>query len=399
MKDEKTVHDPRLAACRSLTDCERCGKYTNLEIDAVLEKGGIRGADRALYTAIVYGVTERRITLDHIISTLSAREIDRIDPYTKNALRVGLYQLLYLDRVPDHAAVAQTVEACPKGSRAFVNAILRTSIRDGKKYPMPDESAERANVEYSVPRELLALWTERYGDERARSLAAASLRRGEVNLRVNTLRTSTEECLALLGEHAKASPLDRDVILFSGDGETLRGGIARGLWFVEDVSSRLAVRVLAPTPGSVTLDCCAAPGGRTAARDGRNPDPARAGAADFVLCDVPCSGLGVISKKHDIKYKNIRDIAGLPEIQYSILAASSSCVRDGGALVYSTCTLNPDENEAVFERFLREHADFVPDDFSVSVCRSRGGMYTFFPDGGESDGFFVARAVKRKERS
>lgn len=106
MKDDKTVHDPRLAACRSLTDCERCGKYTNLEIDAVLEKGGIRGADRALYTAIVYGVTERRITLDHIISTLSAREIDRIDPYTKNALRVGLYQLLYLDRVPDHAAVA-----------------------------------------------------------------------------------------------------------------------------------------------------------------------------------------------------------------------------------------------------------------------------------------------------
>ena len=229
------------------------------------------------------------------------------------------------------------------------------------------------------------------------------------------------------------------MILFSGDGETLRGGIARGLWFVEDVSSRLAVRVLAPTPGSVTLDCCAAPGGksfscaidmenrgtvysfdlhenklslirsgaerlgitviRTAARDGRDPDPALAGAADFVLCDVPCSGLGVISKKPDIKYKNIRDIAGLPEIQYSILAASSSCVRDGGALVYSTCTLNPDENEAVFERFLREHANFVPDDFSVSVCRSRGGMYTFFPDGGESDGFFVARAVKRKERS
>jgi len=263
LKDEKTVHDPRLAACRSLTDCERCGKYTNLEIDAVLEKGGIRGADRALYTAIVYGVTERRITLDHIISTLSAREIDRIDPYTKNALRVGLYQLLYLDRVPDHAAVAQTVEACPKGSRAFVNAILRTFIRNGKKYPMPDESAERASVEYSVPRELLAFWTERYGDERARSLAAASLRRGEVNLRVNTLRTSTEECLALLGEHAKASPLDRDVILFSGDGETLRGGIARGLWFVEDVSSRLAVRVLAPTPGSVTLDCCAAPGGKS----------------------------------------------------------------------------------------------------------------------------------------
>ena len=439
MKDEKTVSDPRLAACRSLTDCERCGKYTNLEINAVLEKGALRGADRALYTAIVYGVTERRITLDHIISTLSARETDRIDTYTKNALRVGLYQLLYLDRVPDHAAVSRTVEACPKSSRSFVNAILRTFIRNGKKFPMPEGDADRVSVEYSVPIPLLGFWTERYGADRTRSLAAASLRHGAVHLRVNTLRTSTEECLEMLGEHAEASPLDRDVILFTGDGETLRGVLARGLCFVEDVSSRLAVRVLAPTPGSVAVDCCAAPGGksfscaidmenrgtvysfdlhenklslvrsgaerlgisviRTAARDGRNPDGALAGAADFVLCDVPCSGLGVISKKPDIKYKNIGEIRRLPEIQYSILASASSYVRDGGALVYSTCTLNPDENEAVFERFIRENGDFVPDDFSVSVCESRNGMYTFFPDGGESDGFFVARAVKRKDRS
>lgn len=433
MKNNENSPTPRYLAHKSLVSCAKCSKYTNLEIDASLSREKLSEADRSLYTALVYGVTEKKITLDYIIKTLSDRPMEKIDINTVCAVELGLYQLLFMDRIPDHAAVSETVEVCPKSSRSFVNALLRTFIRKGKKYPLPEDKRERISVEYSVPEWLISFWEERYGEEKALSLCESTSHHPKrVSLRVNTLRTDSRRCVELLGEGAEISPYDGDVILFSGDTSLMRRGIGEGLWFVEDVASRLAVKCLSPRCGDTVIDCCSAPGGKsfsiaidmensgklysfdlhenklslirkgaerlgisvieTEARDARTPDTSLAGTADCVLCDVPCSGLGVIAKKPDIKYKAPEDISRLAEIQYSILNASCAYVKSGGTLVYSTCTLNPDENEKIFTRFLREHSEFSPRDFSFGDKVSSEGMTTFFPDEGEYDGFFVARA-------
>lgn len=428
--------NPRALAVKSLCAWRKNGKYTNLEVSATLDRSELSAPDRALYTNIVYGTAERAVTLDYIVSVFSSRPAEKIDTLTLCALEAGLYQLIYLDRVPDHAAVSETVAAVPRKSKAFVNAVLRSFIRAGKKYPLPEDAGERAAVEYSTPKELIAFWREGYPG-RELSLAAASLRRPKTYLRLNTLKTDAASCLSLLGESAESCPAAEDVIAFSGDAAILRDGIARGLWFVEDITSYLAVKALAPAPGSVLADCCAAPGGKSfsaaiemenrgsvysfdlhenklsliktgaerlgigiieaAANDARHPVPYLIGKADYLLCDAPCSGLGVISKKPDIKYKDLGQLERFPEIQYEILSASADYVRPGGALVYSTCTLNPKENGGVFTRFLREHPDFCASDFTVTGRNSTDGMYTFFPDEGEWDGFFIARAVRKAE--
>ena len=425
---------PRSLALRSVTAWRKNGKYANLEVNAVLDRSDLSAADRALYTAMVYGVVERAVTLDYIIAGLSTRPVEQIDPQTLSAVELGLYQLLYLDRVPDHAAVDETVAACPRESKAFVNAILRSFIRKGKRFDLPTDPDERLSVEYSLPLPLVRFFGDAYPGRTA-AIAEAFLKRHRTALRVNTLRTTAEECLASLGDAAEPSPYCGDVILFSGDGETLRDGIARGLWFVEDTSSRLAVRVLDPKPGSLLCDVCAAPGGKSfsaaidmensgevrsfdlhenklslirsgaerlgitiitaEANDARTPRADLVGKADFVLCDAPCSGLGVIGKKPDIKYKDLAEAARLPQIQSDILAASASLVRPGGTIVYSTCTLNPAENEGVFARFIAEHPDFSPVDFDAAGKTSTSGALTFFPDEGEYDGFFVAKARRK----
>lgn len=427
--------NPRVMAVKSLYACRKKGKYANLEVSASLDRSSMSEPDRALYTNIVYGVAERAVTLDHIISHFSTRPIPKIEPFTLCALEAGLYQLLYLDRIPDHAAVSETVNVCPQKSKAFVNALLRSFLRAGKKYPLPDDVDERASVEYSIPIELVKFWRERY-PERYLSIAAASHSRPRTYLRVNTLKTDTDTCLTLLGEDGERCPYADDVIAFTGSGSVLRDGIDRGLWFVEDISSRLAVKVLAPQPGSNLIDCCSAPGGKSFSaamdmencgtvhsfdihanklslvrsgaerlgidiitaeeNDARKPVEALLATADFVLCDAPCSGLGVIAKKPDIRYKDLSQIERLPEIQYDILSASSGYVRPGGALVYSTCTLNPDENEKVFASFLEHNPDFTADSFTAAGKNSVGGMLTFFPDEGDWDGFFVARAVRKE---
>ena len=222
------------------------------------------------------------------------------------------------------------------------------------------------------------------------------------------------------------------MILFSGDGETLRGGIARGLWFVEDVSSRLAVRVLAPTPGSVTLDCCAAPGGKsfscandmenrgtvysfdlhenklkriqegaarldltsitTSAGDGRVFRPEWAERFDVVLVDAPCSGLGIIRKKPDVRYKKADDLFTLPVIQTALLDNAARYVAPGGVLVYSTCTILPEENEQVTDAFLTEHSDFCRDGFTLPApVGETEGQLTLWPQRHGTDGFYICR--------
>ena len=430
----RRADDPRALAISSLVRWRSQGKYSNLEVAAVLSRSELDSRDRAFYTALVYGCVERALTLDYALTALSSRPLDKLDDETRCAAHVGLYQLLYMDRVPDHAAVDATVDAAPRRSRGFVNALLRAFLRAGKKIDLPEDERDRVSVEYSMPRALVDRFADEYPD-RYEAIVASTVRRRPTVLRVNTLKTSAAEALGLLGEGARLSQYFGDLIEIEGESEAVLRGIERGLWFVQDASSRAAAHVLCACPGSLVVDCCAAPGGKTfslaidmedrgelrsfdlhenkislicggaarlgltcvhaACRDARECDPALVGRADFVLCDAPCSGFGVISKKPDIKYKDISDAARLPEVQYDILSSASRYVRDGGALVYSTCTLSRAENEGVFGRFLAEHADFVPTDFEALGKKSAGGMLTLFPDEGSFDGFFIARCERR----
>lgn len=433
---KKQLTNPRMAAAASLIAWEKNGRYANLEVAAALQDSAMNDADRALYTALVYGVIERVITLDYIIAGLSARPLAEIDREALCALRLGIYQLTFMDRIPPHAAVSESVDTAPTRSRGFVNALLRAYQRNGCRYFLPEsDPLTRMSVEYSAPVELCAFWCERYGAELTAKLLTSTTRNPNVTLRVNPLRTTLEDVLGEFEDgEAAICPLSPDMIIIKSAAR-IAEGIRAGKYFVQDPASRLCVRALAPQPGETVIDTCAAPGGKTIsaaldmenkgriiacdlhdnklslirrtadslgisileaqARDARNPDPAWIGQADRVLCDAPCSGLGVIGKKPDIKYKSLDSIRALPEIQYSILCGASRYVRPGGTLVYSTCTLNPDENERIVSRFLAEHPDFTAVDFDLGAAGgSENGMRTFYPHTDGCDGFFIAKMVR-----
>lgn len=433
MKKQHT--NPRLAAAASLIAWEKNGRYANLEVAASLSDSAMNEADRALYTALVYGVIERVITLDHIIAGLSSRPLSEIDREALCALRLGIYQLTFMDRIPPHAAVSESVNAAPARSRGFVNALLRSYLRGGCRYTLPEgDPLTRMSVEYSAPVELCAFWCERYGEELTAHLLTSTTRNPDVTLRINPLQTSTEDVLLDFQENASLCPLAPDMVTVKSAAH-IADGIAAGKYIVQDPASRLCVRALDPQPGETVIDTCAAPGGKTLsaaldmgnegqliafdlhenklslirrtaaslgisilevqARDARNPDPALIGTADRVLCDAPCSGLGVIGKKPDIKYKSLDSIRALPQIQYDILCGAAEYVRSGGTLVYSTCTLNPDENEHIVTRFLKEHPDFTAVDFDLGTAGgSTDGRRTFYPHLDGCDGFFIAKMVR-----
>ncbi len=429
MNDIKKSPTARALALASLEKIEREGKYSNLEIDSTIQKNRLSTEDKALYTRLVYGVTERRLTLDGIISQYSKIPVNELDGDVKNALRLGIYQLLYTDRIPDHSAVDESVSLVAKNKSGYVNAILRTFIRAGKTYTLPDNEDARLEFEYSVPRDICKIYKQACGknaDECALLLEALN-REAQVGIRLNRLKAD-ENSLPEGGTDA-----GQDVFLYPSLTPELRKGIDDGLWFVQDVSSRIAAKALEAKPGEIIADVCACPGGksfsiavdmdnrgtiysfdlhknklsllekgaaklgidiiRTAPRDARVPDPDLIGKCDRVLCDAPCSGLGVIAKKPEIRYKNVADIVKFPQIQREILSGAAEYVKPGGVLIYSTCTLNPAENEEVVKFFLESNPDFtlegneyIPD-----------GDRTFMPHHDGCDGFFAARMIRKQQ--
>ncbi len=427
----------RGAALRSLTACLKHGKYSNLEISASLDRYDFEGADRGLYTRLVYGVTERLVTLDYIIGQLSSRPLDKIDAEVVNILRLGLYQLLWMDRVPDHAAVAETVSLARGTSKGFVNALLREFIRRDKKYSLPEETDTENyfSVKYSCPVELCRFFLSVYDRGTAEKIIEGTLRETPVTIRVNTIKTNAEELLSEVFCEGKMSCFSSDLIEVKTLGQAFSSD---GRFFVQDAASRMTVKILDPKPFETVVDTCAAPGGKSfsaavdmenkgeiysfdlhknkvsliekgaltlglscikaSCRDATVPDEALVGKADRVLCDAPCSGLGVIAKKPDIKYKSISDIERLPEVQLRVLKGASKYVKEGGVLVYSTCTLNPLENEKVVSSFLSEETEFelVPFDAGGGIA-SENGMITFYPHIHGTDGFFAAKMVKTKK--
>jgi len=433
----------RKAAHRSLTTIMKNGRYSNLEIDSVLKNSAdMADVDRALYTRLVYGVIERRLTLDHIISQYTSRKIRDIDPSALTSLRLGLYQLIFTDRIPDFAAVSETVDTAPSKAKGFVNGVLRSFLRSGKKYTLPEGNAAKAmSVRYSVSEDVASVLLDSYGADETAKILEAFFTPEKVCLRINTLKISVAEAMERLPDCEMGAYCD-DILRVASVDKNVRDGIEAGLWFVQDEASRIATRTLGAKKGETVADTCAAPGGKTLSaaidgegecdvfsfdlhenklslirsaaakfglprittekRDAREPKDSLIGKCDRVLCDAPCSGLGVLGKKPDIRYKDGDSVGKLPEIQYGVLCGASKYLKVGGVLVYSTCTLNKKENEEVVLRFLKENSDFAPVDFAyesqsgLPALKSHGGMLTLFPNVSHTDGFFVSKMVKIK---
>lgn len=431
----------RQTAFAVLRRCTDARQYSNIALDTAIKNNSFDASDRALLTRIVYGVIERTVTLDYYISSLSERSTDKIDAETLTALRIGLYQLIYLDRIPDHAAINESVELCPKRSKGFVNAVLREYTRRGSSVVFPDikqNPYEYLSVKYSFSEEICALFSDIFGMERAESILAAVCETPPITLRVNTLKTDRDSlvgALAAKGIEARASSEMRNSVNVSGASVVGLEEFEKGLFFVQDEASQMCVEVLGARPGDLVLDICACPGSKsfgaaidmqnkgriiaydlhenklslvrsgarrlgidiieTAGHDGRKYIEELCEKADRIICDVPCSGFGVMAKKPELRYKPLADCRALPDIQLAILENCSRYLSADGELVYSTCTLLPQENQLNIKRFLEKHTDFRTEDFEVGGQKSENGMLTLFPDTTGTDGFFIAK-LKRK---
>ena len=420
----------RAAVAELLLRCEAAGQYSNIALDTALSRGNLTGADRGLFTALFYGVTEHRLTLDHIIDTLSKLPASKIEPRVRAALRLGLCQLLYFDRIPDHAAINESVALVPARSRGFVNALLRNFLRADKQISLPDKAEQPVrylSLAYSVSEELAEAFLRIWGLDGAEKQLTAFSRVPDVTVRVNTKRLTREAWLAELGgTPTKYAPHGVKLT----DGALLQKALAEGLCFVQDEASQICVAAL-DACGHRVLDLCAAPGSKSfgaaldgatevhsfdlhenkislirrgakalgienltaAAQDAKTASPEGTGTVPRVICDVPCSGFGVLAKKPDIRYKDVASAAGLPKIQHEILERAAACVEKGGILVYSTCTLLPAENEELVSAFLGEHPEFSLTPFSVGELHVNG-MITLTPHEHGTDGFFIAKLQK-----
>jgi 16S rRNA (cytosine967-C5)-methyltransferase len=416
------------------------GAWADRALHAEARRLGLDDRERGLATRLAYGVVQRRATLDHLIAELAGRPVARLEPAVLAALRLGVFQLAFLDRVPAHAAVGESVElakaSSPAGAR-LVNAVLRRAAREarGRAAALPEATPAEAALRHSHPEWVAALWFEALGPADARALMAAGNRPAEPAVRANALRISAEALAERLPVPSHPAPgLPEGLVLeaaFDAFGSPLW---EEGLFMPQSRAAMAVSRLLGPRPGERVLDLCAAPGaktthmaalmedrgsvvaverhpgraqalGRTAARMGARSvevrigdaaEPHEPGGYDRVLVDPPCSDLGTLAARPDARW---RKPAGLPEelahVQGALLRAGADALRPGGTLVYSTCTISPAENEGVVEAFLAERPDFAADDLrsDLPVCQHpRVPMFVqTLPHRDGTDGFFVAR--------
>ncbi|WP_028518636.1 16S rRNA (cytosine(967)-C(5))-methyltransferase RsmB [Ruminococcus flavefaciens] len=428
--------DPRYLAVKLLDKTFSSGSYSNLQLDSGLKASDLDDRGKKLCSAVYYGVIERRLTLDHIIGGLSSRPIAKLDSIILNILRCGIYQIMYMDSIPDNAAVNESVALAKKfrktSASGMVNAVLRSFIRSGKEIKLPKNSVEAMSVKYSAPVGLVKSFTDDYGAEKAEEFLKNSLEKSVTYLRRNALICSEEEFLAALCCIKAEKLKDCCYTVESGD-LTASEAFRKGFFHVQGLASQLCCETLAPTEQDRVLDICAAPGGKTftmaelmngkgeiyafdlhekraelirkgAERLGLTNIKAAAGDATVfnpqlpkftkILCDVPCSGLGVIGSKPEIKYKNISDFAGLPDIQYKIVCNALNYLEAGGTLVYSTCTVRRAENEEVCKRLLSEHPELEAVELPEMMEENFGTMATLMPPKFGS-GFFIAKFRKK----
>ena len=426
---------PRLLAYELLLKAEKNGTFSNIALDNALKSCDMSELDKNLSAVLFYGVIERKITLNHIISKLSSRKLEDIDIKALVALRLGIYQLKYLDKIPDHAAINETVELCPKKSGGFVNAVLReytrksgTNIFDCDR----DNFENYLSVTYSICPELARKLIDTFDEAKCEEILTGFSQKPETTICVNTLKISRDEMENKL--FAEKTEISSRGLYTKG---SVRGlyGFDDGLFFVQDQASQICVEAVGAKENDTVIDVCSCPGSKTfgmaitmnnkgkiyafdlhenklslinsgaerlgieiiktAAADGRVLIPELTFSADCVLCDVPCSGFGVIAKKPELRYKDPKESERLPSIQLDILNNACNYVKHGGTLVYSTCTIFPEENELNVKRFLDTHPEFSLCEWKVGDLSVPDGMITFYPHIQKTDGFFIAK-LKRK---
>ncbi len=418
----------RTIAYKILLKIEKDKAYSNLTLDTVLGKE--EACSEPFVRALVYGVIERKITLDYILSEILSQPIKKLKPQVLTVLRMGVYQIKYMDKVPVSAAVNESVKLVKQQGFSFasglVNSVLRKIADREINYPENENSPEYLSIKYSCPIDLVNKYIKDYGFENAVGILSTALETPPLNIRVNTLKISAEELIKVLqNEGVEASACDLKGALTVNTGNIFQTDCyKKGLFHVQDLASQICIAALDPKPYETVLDMCAAPGGKSFTiaekmhNNGKvysfdlyehrlsliNSGAKRLGIdivhtkisdasvfyndmplADKILCDVPCSGLGVIRRKPEIKYKDLGFIDKLTDLQYNIICSSSLYLKKGGRLVYSTCSLNKDENENVCNRFLETHKDFKLSD---------GSPVTLMPHTDKTDGFFFTVFTK-----
>lgn len=441
------MKNPRKIALKILLKIEQEGAYSNIELNNSLKEAELTGKDAGFCSALVYGVLERKILLDYIIRQYTTIRLKKIEVPVLNILRLGFLQLLFMDKVPESAAVNESVKLAKsmklQKASGFINAVMRNFVRAGCKYKLPDKSNSVAyySVLYSTPESIVKLWLKSYGEENTVKILENQSGRPPIAIRVNTLKTTAEELKKSFedsGITAEYTGVDNALFVSATGAIENTVQYRQGLFHVQDIASQLCCSALAPKPDMLVYDFCSAPGGKafTMAQLMENKGELKAfdmyehkvklinnGAyrlgikninaqlrnalsndslpqADRVLCDVPCSGLGIIRRKPEIKYKEDLGLDTLPQLQYDILCNCSRYVKSGGMLVYSTCTLNPAENEENVKKFLTEHSEFQPlkialKDDIINVISATENTVTLAPQKNGSDGFFISLFVRK----
>ncbi len=436
------VTNIRKTALEMLRSYEEEGRYVNLLLSSSKLKN-LSKEELSSLTALLYTAVENKLRYDYLISSYSKRSISDIDPYVRDILRIGVCQILDMESVPDFAAVNESVKLARHGGEAgFINAVLRKISKEKSNLPYPkrEKNVNRyLSVMHSVPYSTVKLLSSILGEDECEKLLLAFADNRGISFTVNETKISTDVLMD------KLAPFGAKKTRFTANGIEFEKSVApkslpgfyEGEFFVQDEASRIAAAVLGVREGDVVVDVCSAPGGKAlaaaikasetgevfafdvheskltlitesaerlglknisvSARDAREPSEELFLKADKVICDVPCSGLGVFAKKPDLRYKDLSGISDLPSLQYEILEKSASYLKPGGVLVYSTCTLNPEENEKITDRFVSEHSDFEYASVEIGGLDFDNGRITLLPHKHGTDGFYIAKLRKKDE--
>ncbi|MBR2131004.1 MAG: 16S rRNA (cytosine(967)-C(5))-methyltransferase RsmB [Oscillospiraceae bacterium] len=433
----------REAALQVLTACRRLDAWSDGSL-----KTAVKGLDRreaAFATRLTYGVLQNRALLDFYLGKYCTQSFEKLEPFVRDVLRIGACQILMMDRVPDSAAVSEAVEMVKRHKRqraaGFVNAVLRKVSQNKDNLPsLPSkDKSEYLSLKYSHPKWLVDRLREILGDQEAEDFLRLDNEAVPTTIQRNPLKCTADELLVRLteaGATVKQHPWLMDCWELTGMGDLEQMDVFRDGWFqVQDAAAKTAALAAGAKPGDCVLDVCAAPGGKTfacamamenrgeiiscdihshkleliersaerlgircvstALADGRENRAEWNEKFDLVVCDVPCSGLGIIRKKPDIRYKDPKALAGLPKIQRAILENACRYVRSGGTLLYATCTVLSEENDAVVEDFLAAHHEFTKESFCIAEGQKEtDGSLTLWPQRHSTDGFYLCKMRK-----